>query len=68
MRSGRYVTQATGYKAFIPTPLPPNPAVKMDGTLNQLLSEANIYHVRLGYAHLDCAKAPAVERSQVGQY
>src|ERR1700733_3292272 len=41
-RSGQYVSQINGYKAFIPSPLPPNPPIKMDESMNQLLSEANI--------------------------
>ena len=46
-RSGKYITQITGYKAFIPSSLPPNPPIKMDGELHQLLSEANIAIGRL---------------------
>lgn len=46
-RSGQYITQLSGYKAFIPSPLPPNPPVKMDESMNQLLSEANIALGRL---------------------
>ena len=46
-RSGQYVTQPTGYKAFIPKPLPPIPLIKLDGTLGVLLSEANISLGRL---------------------
>jgi Fic family protein len=40
-RSGRYVRQSTGYRAFIPAPLPPQPAVSLVGTLQALLSEAD---------------------------
>ena len=40
-RAGRYITQPTGYKAFIPAPLPPNPAVKIDDELLSLLSNAD---------------------------
>ncbi len=47
MRSGQYVAQPTGYKAFIPSPLPPNPPIKMDGPLHQLLADANIALGRL---------------------
>lgn len=47
MRSGLYISQATGYKAFIPSSLPPSPAIAMDGSLGQLLSEANIALGRL---------------------
>lgn len=32
-RSGRYVNQAAGYRAFIPEPLPPNPTVRIEGDL-----------------------------------
>ncbi|HMD97012.1 MAG TPA: Fic family protein [Terriglobia bacterium] len=41
MRTGQYVKQATGYRAFIPAPLPPNPPVEMDPELTRLLSEAD---------------------------
>jgi len=41
-RSGQYVTQITGYKAFMPSPLPPSPDVKIEGALHQLLANANI--------------------------
>lgn len=46
-RSGQYVSQPTGYKAFIPAPLPPIPSINMDGILGQLLSEADIALGRL---------------------
>lgn len=46
-RSGQYISQLSGYKAFIPSSLPPNPPVKMDEAMNQLLSEANIALGRL---------------------
>ena len=29
-RAGQYVDQLTGYKAFIPAPLPPEPSINMD--------------------------------------
>lgn len=41
-RSGQYITQLTGYKAFIPSSLPPIPDIKIDGPLHQLLANANI--------------------------
>ncbi len=47
MRSGRYILQPTGYKAFIPTPLPLHPPVKLEGAFQSLLSEANIALGRL---------------------
>lgn len=40
-RSGRYVLQPTGYRAFIPAPLPPRPRVRIDGDVQRLLSEAD---------------------------
>lgn len=40
-RSGRYVQQSTGYRAFIPAPLPPNPEIEFDGELRTLLSQAD---------------------------
>ena len=46
MRSGNYITQQTGYKAFIPSELPPNPPPKLT-ELHQLLDEANIALGRL---------------------
>jgi len=46
-RSGYRITQPTGYKAFIPSSLPPVPTVKIDGPLGQLLAEANIALGRL---------------------
>jgi Fic family protein len=46
-RSGVYVKQTTGYRAFIPTPLPPKPAVKIEGELQNLLSRADMALARL---------------------
>lgn len=40
-RAGHYVTQATGYRAFIPAPLSPDPPVVMDTNLQVALSEAD---------------------------
>ena len=40
-RAGRRVRQSTGYRAFIPSPLPPNPPVAVDGELRALLSRAD---------------------------
>ena len=40
-RSGRYVKQPGGYKAFIPSPLPPSPKINMDDELWSLLSQAD---------------------------
>lgn len=40
-RAGRYVSQSTGYRAFVPRPLPPDPPVVVDDELQHLLSEAD---------------------------
>lgn len=40
-RAGRYISQPTGYRAFVPAPLPPQPAVTLDGNLQRLLSAAD---------------------------
>ena len=40
-RAGRYVRQITGYRAFIPAPLPPQPPILLTGKLQALLSEAD---------------------------
>ena len=41
MRSGSYIKQPSGYTAFVPAPLPPDPPLKMDGELTKLLSRAD---------------------------
>jgi Fic family protein len=40
-RAGRYITQPTGYRAFMPAPLPPLPALALGGELQGLLSAAD---------------------------
>ena len=40
-RAGRYVRQLTGYRAFLPADLPPDPAVNVSGSLQVMLSEAD---------------------------
>jgi len=40
-RAGRWVQQLTGYKAFIPAPLPPDPPLVYSGALQTCLSEAD---------------------------
>lgn len=40
-RAGRYVQQPTGYRAFIPNPLPPDPAVEISQEMQLLLSQAD---------------------------
>ena len=46
-RAGRYVRQPSGYRAFIPAPLPPEPPVDLSGELLSRLSEASIALGRL---------------------
>lgn len=41
MRAGTYHRQPTGYRAFIPAPLPPDPPIVMDDELQTLLSAAD---------------------------
>ena len=41
MRAGKYIKQPSGYRAFVPAPLPPDPPVAMDPELTKLLSEAD---------------------------
>src|SRR3954447_19111147 len=40
-RGGRYIAQPSGYRAFIPAPLPPRPDVHVDVEMQRLLSEAD---------------------------
>lgn len=40
-RAGRYIQQTTGYKAFVPAPLPPQPPIEYSGELQTLLSAAD---------------------------
>ena len=40
-RAGRYFQQSTGYKAFVPAPLPPEPPLAYSGELQTLLSAAD---------------------------
>jgi Fic family protein len=42
VRSGLKINQLTGYKAFIPNPLPPDPPIRIEGELQHLLTDANI--------------------------
>jgi cell filamentation protein, protein adenylyltransferase len=41
MRAGQYVKQPTGYSAFMPAPLPPEPPIRTDDELTRLLSDAD---------------------------
>src|SRR3989304_4087317 len=51
-RSGRYIQQPVGYRAFIPSPLPPDPPVDLGGAPRDLLSEADYALGRLDGAVL----------------
>ncbi len=46
-RSGTYVRQQTGYRAFIPAALPPVPPIRIDRRLQRLLSMADLALGRL---------------------
>lgn len=46
-RSGAYIKQPAGYKAFIPSSLPPQPPVHPEGDLQNLLSKADMSLARL---------------------
>jgi Fic family protein len=52
LRAGAYVSQPTGYRAFIPAALPPDPPVNLEGELRGLLSEADYALGRLDGAVL----------------
>jgi len=41
VRAGHYVRQLSGYRAFMPSDLPPDPPVRLEGGLQALLSEAD---------------------------
>ncbi len=40
-RAGRYIRQPTGYRAFMPAPLPPRPSLNLGGDIAALLSAAD---------------------------
>jgi cell filamentation protein, protein adenylyltransferase len=46
-RAGTYQRQPSGYSAFIPAPLPPQPQVELTGELQRLLSQADVALGRL---------------------
>lgn len=51
-RAGRYVRRPTGYRAFLPAPLPPDPPVDLSGKLHEQLSAADYALGRLDGAVL----------------
>jgi Fic family protein len=46
-RAGKYIKQLTGYKAYIPNLLPPDPPIRIDNELHFLLSNAEHALARL---------------------
>lgn len=40
-RAGQFVVQPTGFRAFIPAPLPPDPQIQRDQEMDALLSAAD---------------------------
>jgi len=40
-RAGRYIMQPAGYRAFLPSPLPPDPPLDLGGTRQAILSRAD---------------------------
>ena len=40
-RAGSYIRQSTGYRAFVPTNLPPDPPININSEMQRLLSEAD---------------------------
>ncbi len=46
-RTGRYVRQPTGYRAFLPNALPPDPPIDLSRELTEALSEADLAIGRL---------------------
>jgi len=51
------ISQPGGYKAFVPEKLPPSPALRIEGALQNLLSQADMALARLdgmGYFPAEC--------------
>lgn len=46
-RAGRFVEQPSGYRAFVPSPLPPDPSLNLDSETLSLLSQADVALGRL---------------------
>src|SRR6266511_4328081 len=46
-RAGRFAAQPSGYRAFIPSPLPPDPPLDLDSEALSLLSQADVALGRL---------------------
>ncbi len=43
-RTGKYIQQTSGYQAFTPKPLPPDPPVIVSPEMQNMLSQAEIGH------------------------
>lgn len=56
-RAGQYLTQVTGYRAFVPRPLPPDPPLNIDAEMLSVLSKADQALGRL-YASADMLPNP----------
>jgi hypothetical protein len=61
-RAGRYLTQPTGHRAFIPVPLPPDPPVQITGQLHPVVPRYRIEDCRM---IADLKLCPAKEDSGV---
>ncbi len=64
-RAGRYVQQLTGYRAFIPKPLPPEPPLIVDYVeVDYALAEAFVPNLRerLLHRHADAQKRQILAR------
>jgi len=46
-RAGKFIIQPAGYRAFVPKPLPPSPAIRYDEEIQSLLSKADRSLARL---------------------
>lgn len=40
-RAGFFMNSSSGYKSFVPSPLPPNPPIEYDEDIQSLLSQAD---------------------------
>ncbi|MEQ8191118.1 MAG: Fic family protein [Candidatus Eremiobacterota bacterium] len=64
--SGHYVTTIDGYKAFIPEPLPPNPGLKVDKELEDLVFQAHLSLSKLD--GLGCFITPELQEKIINTY